>query len=83
MAKDIGFEGERPEYKYDCECRKPKPGLLLQAAKEYNIDLSHSVMIGDSGNDVMAGKAAYCKSSFLIDVNRQFGLIDVVVNMFL
>lgn len=45
--KDKGFEGERPEYKFDCECRKPKPGLLLQAAKVFNIDLSKSIMIGD------------------------------------
>ena len=37
---DKGFEGERPEYKIDCDCRKPKPGLLLQAAKDFNIDLS-------------------------------------------
>src|SRR5574344_353394 len=45
---DKGFEGERPEYKIDCDCRKPKPGLLLQAAKDFNIDLAQSYMIGDS-----------------------------------
>lgn len=39
---DKGFSGERPEYKCDCDCRKPKPGLLLQAAKDFNIDLSQS-----------------------------------------
>lgn len=35
---DKGFEGEIPELKYECHCRKPKPGLLLQAAAEFNID---------------------------------------------
>lgn len=60
--KDKGFEGERPEYKFDCECRKPKPGLLLQAAKDFNIDLSQSIMIGDSDNDVQAGRGASCHS---------------------
>lgn len=55
-----GFEGECTEYKIDCECRKPKPGLLLEAAKKYNIDLSHSWMIGDGENDVKAGLAAGC-----------------------
>ena len=55
---DKGFEGERPEYKINCSCRKPKPGLLLQAAKDFNIDLSKSIMIGDSENDVAAGEAA-------------------------
>ena len=63
--KDKGFEGERPEYKFDCECRKPKPGLLLQAAKDFNIDLSQSVMIGDSDNDVKAGENAGCKTFLL------------------
>lgn len=53
-----GFEGERPEFKIDCDCRKPKPGMLLKAAKRFNIDLSISWMIGDSERDVMAGRNA-------------------------
>lgn len=57
-----GYEGEVPELKIDCNCRKPKPGLLLRAAKDYNIDLSSSWMIGDSDSDVEAGKAAGCRS---------------------
>lgn len=63
---DKGFEGERPEYKFDCDCRKPKPELLLQAAKDFNIDLSQSIMIGDSERDVEAGKNAKLKESILI-----------------
>ncbi|NMH58485.1 D-glycero-beta-D-manno-heptose 1,7-bisphosphate 7-phosphatase [Alteromonas sp. MYP5] len=46
------------EYLTDCECRKPKPGLLLKAAQDYNIDLSRSVMIGDSIRDLEAARAA-------------------------
>ena len=42
----------------DCDCRKPKPGLLLQAAKELDLDLGRSVMIGDALTDLMAGQAA-------------------------
>lgn len=59
---DKGFPGERSEYKIDCNCRKPKPGMLLQAAEKYNIDLLNSYMIGDSLIDAEAGKAAGCKS---------------------
>ncbi len=59
---DKGFPGERAEYKLDCGCRKPKPGLLLQAAEKYNIDLSQSWMIGDSESDVRAGEAAGCRT---------------------
>lgn len=55
-----GYDGERPEYKMECGCRKPKPGMLLQAAEKYNIDLAQSWMIGDGENDIMAGKNAGC-----------------------
>ncbi len=57
-----GYEGEVPELKIDCECRKPKPGMLLQAAEDFNIDLAESYMIGDSESDIEAGKAAGCKT---------------------
>lgn len=57
-----GYEGEVAELKIDCDCRKPKPGLLLKAAKDFNIDLSASWMIGDSENDVQAGENAGCRS---------------------
>ena len=55
-----GYEGERPEYKIDCKCRKPKPGMLLQAAEKYNINLADSWMIGDGDSDVEAGMNAGC-----------------------
>ena len=57
-----GYEGEIPELKIDCDCRKPKPGMLLRAAQDFNIDLSQSWMIGDGDNDVKAGKAAGCNT---------------------
>lgn len=74
---DKGFEGERPEYKFDCDCRKPKPGLLLRAAKEFNIDLSQSIMIGDSENDMLSGENAGCKRTVLVGWNNN-SLLDVV-----
>lgn len=74
---DKGFEGERPEYKFDCDCRKPKPGLLLQAAKDFNIDLSQSYIIGDSERDVEAGKAAGCKESIMVETNKEDSLLEV------
>lgn len=60
-----GYEGEIPELKIDCECRKPKPGMLLKAADDFNIDLSNSWMIGDGENDIKAGKAAGCKTALI------------------
>ncbi len=60
-----GYEGEVKELKIDCECRKPKSGMLLQAAKDFNIDLSQSWMVGDSKNDILAGKNAGCKTALI------------------
>ena len=78
---DKGFEGERPEYKFDCECRKPKAGLLLQAAKDFNIDLSQSYMIGDSDNDIRAGQNAGCKDAIQIEKNGKGLLTGLVTNI--
>lgn len=60
-----GFEGEVLELKFDCECRKPKPGMLLNAARDFNIDLSQSWMIGDGENDIKAGQNAGCQTALI------------------
>lgn len=73
---DKGFAGERPEYKCDCNCRKPKTGLFEKAAKDFNIDLTQSYMIGDSENDMKAGENACCKESFLVSDDES--ILDVV-----
>lgn len=59
---DKGYDGEIPELKFDCDCRKPKPGMLHKAAEDFNIDLSRSYMIGDGENDIKAANAAGCKA---------------------
>lgn len=51
-----------PKYSISCDCRKPKPGLILRAAKENNLDLGNSYFIGDTLSDVKAGVAAHCKT---------------------
>lgn len=56
------IEAEIPAYAVDCECRKPKPGLLLKAMKEHDVDPSRSIMIGDHLRDVEAGVHAGVKS---------------------
>ena len=75
---DKGFEGECPEYKCNCDCRKPKPGLLLKAAKDFNIDLSESYMIGDSHRDVEAGANAGVKKSIKVEENKKNGLLETI-----
>ena len=60
-----GYEGEIAELKFDCGCRKPKPGLLLRAAENLNISLEESWMVGDSENDIKAGRAAGCRTALI------------------
>lgn len=75
---DKGYPEERPEYKIKCKCRKPAPGMLVKATREWNIDMSRSFMIGDTERDVQAGKNAGCMDSFLIDTNKPNALLDKV-----
>lgn len=51
-----------PELKFDCECRKPKTGMIDKAVKKYNIDLSKSYMVGDSTMDLETARNAGIKS---------------------
>ena len=84
-----GYAGERPELKIDCECRKPKPGMLIQAAKDFNIDLINSWMIGDGENDILAGKNAGCHTALIQSEQKEYGQevlvtsLDAFVNDFI
>ncbi len=62
------------EYQVECSCRKPKPGMLLQAAREWNIDLNQSILIGDTIRDMEAGKLAGC---YTAGVRTGYGLKDL------
>lgn len=62
---DKGFEGEIPELKIECDCRKPKTGMSEKAAREHNIDLSSSIMIGDSTLDIKMAENAGMQSVLL------------------
>lgn len=81
-----GYKGEIESLKIECECRKPKPGMLLKAAEDFNIDLSQSWMAGDGENDVKAGEAAGCKTGLIgkedfgQDITGQ-SLLEIVGNI--
>ena len=68
-----GYKGECAEFKINCECRKPKPGMLLKAARDFNIDLSASWMVGDSQNDVLAWINAGCNTVLIGSSNENYG----------
>jgi D-glycero-D-manno-heptose 1,7-bisphosphate phosphatase len=68
--KKVYFCPHHPDISAECECRKPKPGMLLEAAKKFDIDLKNSIMIGDKERDIMAGINAGIKESYLLDTTQ-------------
>lgn len=69
----------RNAFTFECECRKPKPGLLLSAADKFDIDLASSWMVGDGLNDVQAGKAAGCRS--ILVANLKIEQVECFFNL--
>jgi D-glycero-D-manno-heptose 1,7-bisphosphate phosphatase len=66
-------QGKITEFKYclhmaadNCNCRKPKPGMILEIAEKYNINLSKSFFIGDTPKDITAGKTTGCKTILVL-----------------
>lgn len=65
----------------DCCCRKPRPGMLLAAARTWNIDLGNSVMVGDRWRDIEAGQAAGCRTIFIdYQYDEPHGQADQIVD---
>ncbi|MDR1181293.1 MAG: HAD family hydrolase [Bacteroidales bacterium] len=59
-----------PHLNQNCDCRKPLPGMIISATKDYNIDLALSYMIGNKETDVLAGQIAGLKKSYRVDANH-------------
>lgn len=59
------------KYRIDCDCRKPKPGMINTLVKQYNIDVDSSILIGDSITDIEAGKAANIKTLVLVESGKK------------
>lgn len=58
------------EFKIECDCRKPKPGMLLSAIEELNIDITNSFLVGDKVSDLQAGFAAGIKTNYLVRTGK-------------
>tara|TARA_Y100001968_G_scaffold163546_1_gene149612 strand:+ start:8985 stop:9509 length:525 start_codon:yes stop_codon:yes gene_type:complete len=70
------------KYKKDSFCRKPKPGMLLRAKREYNIDIEGSIMIGDKISDMEAAKNAGIKKLFLYNNNLDYDKAKKIKNLY-
>lgn len=58
-----------PDFTQDCNCRKPKPGMIMDAAKQYSLDLGNSIMIGDNDTDILAAERAGVGKAIKVDSN--------------
>lgn len=76
-----GYEGEIPELKVECDCRKPKAGMLLKAAEDFNIDLSQSWIVGDGENDIKAGIASGCRTAYIGQKGQFYGQTATVQSL--
>jgi D-glycero-D-manno-heptose 1,7-bisphosphate phosphatase len=65
--KKVYFCPHHPDISGECSCRKPKPGMILEAQKEFDIDLKNSIIIGDKERDIEAGLNAGLKETYLFD----------------
>lgn len=77
---ESGFPGEVKELKIDCDCRKPKIGMLLKAKERFNIDFSQSWFVGDAKLDIDCGKNAGTKTILIISDKNSDAKPDYVVN---
>ncbi len=72
------------DFQPPCSCRKPKPGMLLEAARRHELDLSGAWMIGDSEHDMEAGRKAGCRTARIMgDGESQIGGVDVLASSLL
>lgn len=68
------------KYSLQCSCRKPEPGMLLQASKEYGLDLSKSWFVGDSASDAEAGRRVGVRTLVLgVDAETLAGAVDIIL----
>lgn len=75
----VYFCPHHPDFTGNCDCRKPKPGLINNAVKDFNIDIEESVLIGDKHTDIQAGINAGIKNNYLIQKNNLRDLKNLIL----
>ena len=65
------------DYRRECDCRKPAPGMIIRAAREHSLDLPHSILIGDKVTDIEAGRAAGVGCCLLVRTGHSLAAADV------
>jgi D-glycero-D-manno-heptose 1,7-bisphosphate phosphatase len=75
LLSKVYFCPHHPDFDQDCNCRKPKPGMLLNAAKDFDLNLSQSILIGDKQSDIDAGSNAGIKNLIKVTKNQSLAYL--------
>jgi len=75
----VYFCPHHPDFSGDCDCRKPKPGMIWEAADQFDIDLKESILLGDKLSDIQAGLHAGIGTNYLIKETGKVTLEDVII----
>ena len=75
-VKKVYYCPHHPDISGECSCRKPNPGMLIDASKELNIDLKHSILVGDKERDIQAGLNAGLSTTYLFNENNDIKVSD-------
>ena len=75
--KEVAYCPHHPDITHKCECRKPAPGMILEIAKKFGVDLDNSILIGDKQSDIDAAKNAGVGRSYLVQ-NSLFDIIEQI-----
>jgi D-glycero-D-manno-heptose 1,7-bisphosphate phosphatase len=70
-------DAQLPEFRLDCECRKPRPGMLLRAAAALDIDMPSSILVGDRATDIQAGRSAGVGRCWLVRSGMPVSQADI------
>jgi D-glycero-D-manno-heptose 1,7-bisphosphate phosphatase len=68
-----------PDFSGECECRKPKPGMIYQAKEQFDIDLAKSILVGDNNSDIKAGLDAGIKQNYLVSTRNEVNKYNVKI----
>jgi D-glycero-D-manno-heptose 1,7-bisphosphate phosphatase len=71
-VKKVYFCPHHPDISSICNCRKPEPGMLLEAKEEFDIDLENSILVGDKESDIEAAISAGIKETYLFDEKKKY-----------
>ena len=75
LISKVYYCPHHPGFDKECDCRKPNPGMIFQAQKEFDVDLANSVLIGDKESDLQAGKNAGIQNLILVAANQSLSAI--------